>query len=138
MPGGCRQGKEKHEGCNHGSGRRWRRLGYPRCSKTRDHRRPRPGQGPCFLVEPGGIPPAAHLAPAAGASRTRGADRRWRRRAGQVVEIGAGVTGIKPGDRVMGRCAGGFAEFALLDAREVMPAPESLSWEEAACVPIVL
>jgi len=57
--------------------------------------------------------------------------------AGEVVEIGAGVTGIKPGDRVMGRCAGGFAEFALLDAREVMPAPERLSWEEAACVPIV-
>src|SRR5215831_10309436 len=36
--------------------------------------------------------------------------------AGEVVEIGAGVAGIKPGDRVMGRCAGGFAEFALLDA----------------------
>jgi NADPH:quinone reductase-like Zn-dependent oxidoreductase len=37
----------------------------------------------------------------------------------------------------MGRCSGGFAEFALLDAREVMPAPERLSWEEAACVPVV-
>ena len=57
--------------------------------------------------------------------------------AGEVVEIGDGVSGIKPGDRVMGRCAGGFAEFALLDAREVMPAPEALSWEEAACVPVV-
>ncbi len=57
--------------------------------------------------------------------------------AGDVVEIGAGVSGIEPGDRVMGRCAGGFAEYALLDAREVMPAPERLSWEEAACVPIV-
>jgi len=55
----------------------------------------------------------------------------------RVVEIGDGVSGIKPGDRVMGRCAGGFAEFALLDAREVMPAPEALSWEEAACVPVV-
>jgi NADPH:quinone reductase-like Zn-dependent oxidoreductase len=54
-----------------------------------------------------------------------------------VVEIGPDVSGIKPGDRVMGRCAGGFAEFALLDAREVMPAPERLSWQEAACVPIV-
>ena len=65
-------------------------------------------------------------------ARTGGGDA-----AGEVVEIGAGVTGIGPGDRVMGRCAGGFAEFALLDAREVMPAPERLSWEEAACVPIV-
>jgi len=74
-------------------------------------------------MRPGQTPPEA---------RTGGGDA-----AGEVVEIGAGVTGIKPGDRVMGRCAGGFAEFALLDAREVMPAPERLSWQEAACVPIV-
>jgi NADPH2:quinone reductase len=66
------------------------------------------------------------------AERTGGGDA-----AGEVVEIGRDVSGIKPGDRVMGRCAGGFAEFALLDAREVMPAPERLSWQEAACVPIV-
>ncbi len=57
--------------------------------------------------------------------------------AGEVVAVGAGVTGFKPGDRVMGRCSGGFAEYALIDAREAMPAPECLSWEEAACVPIV-
>jgi NADPH2:quinone reductase len=57
--------------------------------------------------------------------------------AGELVECGAGVTGFAPGDRVMGRCAGGFAEYALLDAREVMPVPPSLSWEEAACVPVV-
>ena len=69
---------------------------------------------------------------AAPEARTGGGDA-----AGEVVEIGDGVSGIKPGDRVMGRCAGGFAEFALLDAREVMPAPESLSWEAAACVPVV-
>jgi len=65
-------------------------------------------------------------------ARTGGGDA-----AGEVVEIDRDVNGIKAGDRVMGRCAGGFAEFALLDAREVMPAPERLSWEEAACVPIV-
>ena len=69
---------------------------------------------------------------AAPEARTGGGDA-----AGEVVEIGDGVSGVKPGDRVMGRCAGGFAEFALLDAREVMPAPEALSWEEAACVPVV-
>jgi NADPH:quinone reductase-like Zn-dependent oxidoreductase len=57
--------------------------------------------------------------------------------AGEIAELGQGVAGLKPGDRAMGRCAGGFAEYALLDAREVMPAPASLSWEEAACVPVV-
>jgi NADPH2:quinone reductase len=57
--------------------------------------------------------------------------------AGEIAELGPGVSGFKPGDRAMGRCAGGFAEYALLDAREVMPAPPSLSWEEAACVPVV-
>ncbi len=57
--------------------------------------------------------------------------------AGEIVEFGAGVTGFKPGDRAMGRCAGGFAEYALVDAREAMPVPEGLSWEEAACVPVV-
>src|SRR5437016_3682563 len=130
----AREGKD--EGCNHGSRCRWRHLGCPRCSETRHNRWSRPGPGSCLVAEPGGIPPAAHLAPAARPSRPRGADgRRRRRRRGR--RIGVGVTGIKPGDRVMGRCAGGFAEYALLDAREVMPAPERLSWEEAACVPIV-
>jgi NADPH:quinone reductase len=65
-------------------------------------------------------------------ARTGGGDA-----AGKVVEVGPGVSGIKPGDRVMGRCFGGFAEFAMLDAREVMLAPERLSWEEAACLPVV-
>lgn len=57
--------------------------------------------------------------------------------AGEIEAVGAGVAGFKEGDRVMGRCAGGFGEYALLDAREAMPAPERLSWEEAACVPVV-
>jgi NADPH2:quinone reductase len=57
--------------------------------------------------------------------------------AGEIVELGAGVTGLKPGERAMGRCSGGFAEYALLDAREVMPAPDALSWDEAACIPVV-
>jgi NADPH:quinone reductase len=67
-----------------------------------------------------------------GEARTGGGDA-----SGEVVAVGPGVTGVKAGDRVMGRCAGGFAEFALLDAREVMPAPAALSWEEAASVPVV-
>ena len=57
--------------------------------------------------------------------------------AGEVTRVGAEVKTLKPGDRVMGRCAGGFAEYALMDAREAVPVPPRLSWEEAAAVPLV-
>ena len=56
---------------------------------------------------------------------------------GEVATLGEGVSAFASGDRVMGRCAGGFAEYALMDAREVMRAPASLSWEEAAATPLV-
>ena len=56
--------------------------------------------------------------------------------AGEVVQCGAGVTGLQAGDRVMGRCAGAFAEYALMEAREAMPMPATLSLEEAASVPL--
>jgi NADPH:quinone reductase-like Zn-dependent oxidoreductase len=57
--------------------------------------------------------------------------------AGEITKLGDGVTGLAVGDRVMGRCAGGFAEFALMDARETIRAPARLSWEEAAATPLV-
>ncbi|HEY7648813.1 MAG TPA: zinc-binding dehydrogenase [Methylomirabilota bacterium] len=57
--------------------------------------------------------------------------------AGDVVKVGDGVTGVAKGDRVMGRCGGGFAEYALMDAREAMRVPSRLSWEEAAATPLV-
>ena len=57
--------------------------------------------------------------------------------AGEIAEIGSGVVGFRPGDRVMGRCNGGFAEYALLDARELMSIPAALSFEEAAFIPVV-
>lgn len=56
--------------------------------------------------------------------------------AGEVVACGAGVSGLQVGDAVMGRCGGGFAEYVLMDAREAMPKPERLSWEQAASVPL--
>ena len=54
--------------------------------------------------------------------------------AGEVVAVGAQVTRFKPGDRVMGRCAGAFSEFALMDEAEAMIVPAGLSWDEAASV----
>jgi NADPH:quinone reductase-like Zn-dependent oxidoreductase len=55
---------------------------------------------------------------------------------GEVVKIGDGVTGVSVGDRMMGRCGGGFAEYSLMDAREAMRVPAGLSWEEAAATPL--
>ena len=56
--------------------------------------------------------------------------------AGEVVAIGADVAGFAPGDRVMGRCAGAFSEYALMDVDEAMMMPAALSWEEAASIPL--
>ena len=55
-----------------------------------------------------------------------------------VDALGAGVSGVKPGDRVMGLAAGGgYAEYALAHASHLIPIPESISFFEAACVPEV-
>jgi NADPH2:quinone reductase len=40
------------------------------------------------------------------------------------------------GKRVMGRLPGAFGEYALMDEPDAIPVPASLSWEEAAAVPI--
>lgn len=56
--------------------------------------------------------------------------------AGEVIAVGADVTGFKPGDRVMGRCAGAFSEFALMELTEAIAVPSILSWEEAASIPM--
>ncbi len=56
--------------------------------------------------------------------------------AGDVVKVGSAVSGFEPGQRVMGRCAGAFSECAVMDVREVIPIPASLSFKEAASVPL--
>jgi NADPH:quinone reductase len=56
--------------------------------------------------------------------------------AGEVVAVGAEVTGLRPGDRVMGRCAGAFSEYALMEVAEAMAIPANLSWEQAASIPL--
>jgi NADPH:quinone reductase-like Zn-dependent oxidoreductase len=57
--------------------------------------------------------------------------------AGEVVAVGPEVIGITPGDRVMGVCGGAFSEFAVMEARTAILVPARLSWEEAACTPLV-
>lgn len=57
--------------------------------------------------------------------------------AGEVVACGEGVQAFRAGDRVMGRCAGAFAEFAVMEAGEAMAMPASLSWEDGAAIALV-
>jgi NADPH2:quinone reductase len=56
---------------------------------------------------------------------------------GEIAALGKEVKGLAEGTRIMARCKGGFAEYALVDAGEAMVVPEPLSWEAAAAVPIV-
>lgn len=59
--------------------------------------------------------------------------------AGEVVAVGPGVTGVKPGDRVTASGAGGYAEYAVADIGRVQHVPDrNLSWEEAATLPVAL
>jgi NADPH:quinone reductase len=55
--------------------------------------------------------------------------------AGTVETLGPGVTGWEKGERVLSLVGGGgYAEFAVAYASHLMRIPESMSFEEAACV----
>ena len=68
--------------------------------------------------------------------------------AGEVVEPGAGVSGWKPGDRVlvnpvhpqkglMGEMLdGGMAEYCRVAAEQLLPMPDTVTFEEAASLPV--
>lgn len=55
--------------------------------------------------------------------------------AGTIVEMGSDVTNWSVGDRVMALVGGGgYAEYAVAYDNHLMPIPDSMSFEEAACV----
>ena len=68
--------------------------------------------------------------------------------AGEIAEVGAGVTGWKPGDRVlvnpvnkkkglMGEMLdGGMAEYCLVAADQLVAMPDGVTFEEAASLPV--
>ncbi|MFK0247354.1 NADP-dependent oxidoreductase [Amycolatopsis azurea] len=58
--------------------------------------------------------------------------------AGVVDAIGEGVSGFAAGDEVLGSGVGGYAEFVLADPAKLTHKPESLSWELAAALPVVV
>lgn len=63
--------------------------------------------------------------------------------AGTVAALGAGVSGFTVGEKVFAYCRkpevqwGTYAEYVVMDAAAVAPAPANLSLEEAATLPLV-
>src|ERR1022692_2309647 len=56
--------------------------------------------------------------------------------AGEIVALGAGLSGLKVGDRVTALLpGGGYAEYAVAAAPLCLPIPEGLSMVEAAALP---
>ncbi len=56
--------------------------------------------------------------------------------AGTVEAVGSGVTAFAPGDEVYGSADGCFAEYVRAEAGKLAPKPTSLSFTQAAAVPI--
>ncbi|MFF0746329.1 type I polyketide synthase [Streptomyces sp. NPDC004111] len=56
--------------------------------------------------------------------------------AGVVLEVGPGVRGVAPGDRVMGLFSGAFGPLAVTDHRLLVPVPAGWSFARAASTPI--
>lgn len=57
--------------------------------------------------------------------------------AGTILELGAGVGGLSPGQRVMaGTKFGGYASQVAVPAGDVSPLPEGLSFEQGAAIPV--
>lgn len=80
-----------------------------------------------LLQRAGGYPPPP------GASEILGLEM-----AGEIVEVGMGVTGWRPGDRVCALLSGGgYAERVAVPAHMLIPVPRRWSYEQAAAVPEV-
>jgi NADPH:quinone reductase-like Zn-dependent oxidoreductase len=55
---------------------------------------------------------------------------------GVVVDIGAEVKNVKKGQAVFGIASGSYAQYAVAAEGDIVPKPESLSFEMAATVPV--
>jgi len=57
--------------------------------------------------------------------------------AGTVLELGEGVNGLVPGQRVVaGTKFGGYASQVVVPANDIVPLPESLTFEQGAAIPV--
>jgi NADPH:quinone reductase-like Zn-dependent oxidoreductase len=57
---------------------------------------------------------------------------------GYCERCGLGQDNLCPRYQILGEhCAGGYAQYVVVPRRNILPYPESLSWTEAACIPLV-
>ncbi len=52
--------------------------------------------------------------------------------AGVVAEAGPDVTKVRPGDRVTALCSGGYAEYVKMRESQVIPLPDTVTFQQAA------
>lgn len=100
--------------------------------------RPEPGPGQILIAvraagvnRPDVLQRRGFYPPPPGAPETMGLEV-----SGEVAGVGEGVTRWRPGDRVTALLpGGGYAEYAVADARHALPVPQGLSFAEAASLP---
>jgi NADPH:quinone reductase-like Zn-dependent oxidoreductase len=56
--------------------------------------------------------------------------------AGEVEAVGARVTEFRPGDEVLGVAGGSFAEYARSSETRLVAKPRSITYEQAAAIPV--
>lgn len=56
--------------------------------------------------------------------------------AGDVIEVGEGVTGFRGGERVAAMVQGGCAEYVRCHAALAIPLPDAINWTAAAALPV--
>ena len=95
---------------------------------------PKPGAGEVLIkVRAAGVNPVDWKSAGRRVGLVAGADV-----AGTIDTLGEGVTGLKVGDAVLGvaRQSGGYAEYAVLPVNLLAKKPKTLSYEQAAGIPI--
>lgn len=112
--------------------------GGPEVLKPTERPVPEPGHGQIVIKvayagvnRPDALQRAGAYAPPPGASDLPGLEA-----SGEVVAVGAGVTGFSVGNQVCGLLpGGGYAEYVATPAAHCLPVPAGLDLKQAACLP---
>jgi NADPH:quinone reductase-like Zn-dependent oxidoreductase len=57
---------------------------------------------------------------------------------GTIDQVGQGVTGLAPGDRVLALCKfGGYSDLVVVPTDQVIPMPAAMTFEQGAAFPVV-